>query len=288
MTRQDKNTLFRREALAKLDDIDELDRVVSVTHPRAWLTLGAVAALLIAALVWSSVGRLSTTVGGDGILLAGGHTLRVTTTEGGRLEQIAVGLGDRVSQGQAVATLMPPPSTPANEHAVPVLSPYDGVVVSMQAYRGEYLAAGAPIVTVEPDAEPLQATLYLPVDVGKKVRLGQEAQIIPDTVSIDEYGFMRARVTFVADLPSTPESMQSVLQNDFLVQKFAAAGPVIRIEATLVREPSNPSGYAWSTSCGPDMRVSTGTTCSARIVLSSSAPLTYAFPALKRYLGGAD
>ena len=56
VARQDKSRLFRREALERLDDIDELDHLVTVTHPRAWLALGAVAALIVVALAWASFG----------------------------------------------------------------------------------------------------------------------------------------------------------------------------------------------------------------------------------------
>lgn len=288
MPRQDKNTLFRREALQRLDDIDELDRLVTVTHPRAWLTLGAVAALIITALVWASVGRLATTVSGDGILLAGSHVMRVASTEGGQLERVDVRLGENVVVGQTVATVTFSESgtTPAGHGTI--VSPYEGRIVSLQAYPGQYLAPGAPVLTVEPTDVPLTATLYLPVTTGKKVRPGQEVQIMPASASVDEYGYIPARVTFVADLPSTPESMQAVLQNAFLVQQFAAQGPAIRIEARLKEDHGTYSGYAWSSSSGPAMRMSAGTTCSARIVLSRSAPITYAFPALERVLGGNE
>ena len=285
MPRQDKNTLFRREALARLNDIDELDRLVTVTHPRAWLTLGAVAALIITAVVWASVGTLATTVDGEGMLLRGGHAQRVVTPYGGQLARLEVDLGSHVSAGQTVATVEAP--DPQASAPAAVVSPYSGVVDSLQAYEGQYLAPGAPILTVEATDEPLMATLYLPDEVGKKVKIGQQAQVMPATVNVEEYGYLRAIVVFVADLPSTPESMAAVLQNDFLVQQFSAGGPTVRIQARLIKAPANPSGYAWSSSEGPDMEISSGTTCSARIVLSEDPPITYAFPALRRLLGGA-
>jgi HlyD family secretion protein len=113
-------------------------------------------------------------------------------------------------------------------------------------------------------------------------------QIVPANVSVDEYGYLLGKVTFVAGLASTPESMQAVLQNEFLVQEFAAAGPVVRVQASLQRDRSTPSGYAWSSSDGPPDRVSTGTSCTARVVLSRAAPITYAFPALGRIAGGSE
>lgn len=289
MTRQDKNTLFRREALARLNDVDELDRLVTVTHPRAWLTLGAVAAIIITAVVWASVGTLATTVSGEGMLLRGGHSMRVVTPDGGQLASLLVGLGDRVSVGQPVATLRSSdPGAAGRSTQVDVVSPYAGVVDSLQAYAGQYVGAGAPVISLEAADEPLVATLYLPDEVGKKVKVGQQAQIIPTTVNVEEYGYLRGRVVFVADLPSTPESMAAVLQNDFLVQQFSASGPTLRVQAVLIPAPANPSGYAWSSSDGPDVQISSGTACSARIVLTEDPPITYAFPALRRYLGGTD
>ena len=289
MPRQDKNTLFRREALARLNDIDELDRLVTVTHPRAWLTLGAVAALIITAAVWASVGKLATTVSGEGMLLRGGHTQRVVTLYGGELATLKVHLGDRVSTGQAIATVAVADLPAATQTmAADVISPYSGVVDSLQAYEGQYVAPGGPIVTIEATDEPLMATLYLPDEIGKKVKLGQQVQIIPATVNVEQYGYLRGVVVFVAILPSTPESMSAVLQNDYLVQQFSAAGPTLRVQARLIEAPGNPSGYAWSSSSGPATKISSGTVCSARIVLSEDPPITYAFPALKRFLGGGD
>ena len=262
MPRQDKNQLFRREALERLDDLDELDRLVTVTHPRAWLALAAVAALIITALVWASAGRLETTVSGQGMLLTGGHTLRVTTLGDGRLTQVLVGIGDHVTAGQAVAVV-----TPAGQ-----AQQSGGRGRDLSLRRRGRLPAGLsrPVRRRRRSADhgrarrALVATLYLPIDDGKKIKVGQSVQIVPANVSVDEYGYLLGKVTFVAGLASTPESMQAVLQNEFLVREFAAAGPVLRVEAALQRDPSTPSGYAWSSSDGPSGRVSTGTSCAGR------------------------
>jgi multidrug efflux pump subunit AcrA (membrane-fusion protein) len=289
VARQDKSRLFRREALERLDDIDELDHLVTVTHPRAWLALGAVAMLIIVALAWASFGRLDTTVDGQGILLTGGRTLSVSSTESGRIVRL-VAAGDRVTAGQIVATVAPSDGVHMADGTTaqdPVASPYAGVVGAVQAFPGQYVDAGSPLVTVVPEDEPLVATLFLPVDVGKKIAPGQEVQIMPSTASADEYGYLRAEVTFVAEAASTPQGMDAVLQNAFLVRQFSAPGPVLRVEASLARDPATPTGYAWSSSGGPSEPITDGTTCSARIVLSSAAPITYAFPALGR-LGGAE
>jgi HlyD family secretion protein len=167
-----------------------------------------------------------------------------------------------------------------------VLSPYGGLVGALQAQRGQYVAAGAPLITIEPVLEPLTVVLYIPLDQAKKVKVGQDVQVVPANVSEEEWGHLLATVALIDDMASTPEGMQAVLQNEFLVASLAAQGPVVRAEASLLADISNPSGYAWSTSSGPPERISTGTTCTGRIVLETSPPITYAFPALKHLLGG--
>jgi multidrug resistance efflux pump len=286
VTRHDKSQLFRREALERLDDIDELDHLVTVTHPRAWLALGAVALLIVVGLAWASFGRLATTASGEGVLLTGGRTLSVAALHEGRLTELLVAPGDRVAAGQRVA-LVAPAAQATTAAGDAVTSPYDGTVSSVQAYPGQFVAAGTDLLTVVPADEPLVATLFLPIDAGKKVRPGQSVQIAPATASPDEYGYLLGTVVSVAETASTPQSMEAVLQNAFLVQQFSAGGPVLQVEAELTRDAQTPTGYAWSSSQGPSRPISEGTTCSARVVLSSAAPITYAFPALGR-LGGAE
>ena len=174
----------------------------------------------------------------------------MVTPYGGQLAALKVDLGGHVSAGQTIA-IVGVAQGQAQATSTEVVSPYTGVVDSIQAYAGQYLAPGAPVLTVEATDEPLMATLYLPDEVGKKVKVGQQAQVMPVSVNVEEYGYLRAVVVFVADLPSTPESMAAVLQNDFLVQQFSAGGAAVRIQARLIRAPGNPSGYAWSSSEGP-------------------------------------
>ena len=227
MARQEKSGLFRREALDRLDDVDELDHLVTVTHPRAWLALGAVAVLIVVALAWASFGRLDTTVAGEGILLTGGRTLSISTLESGRLDAADRRLGrpchrrgrpwhgscrrsrrrDRTEAQCATPSRLPTTAWSARCRRSPASS-------SPPARRS---------LTVEPADQPLVATLFLPLDAGKKIKKGQEVQIVPATASVDEYGYLRARVTFVADLASTPSDMDAVLQNEFLTRAFSAS-----------------------------------------------------------------
>ncbi len=88
---------------------EQLDALVRVTPPRAWVALAAVLVMLGAVLVWSWAGRVPTTVRGPGLLLAEGGLLHEAVTEGtGMVEVVLADLGTRVQAGQVIARITQP------------------------------------------------------------------------------------------------------------------------------------------------------------------------------------
>lgn len=59
--------LFRRSSLDRIASPEQLDDYIRVTGPSLWVTLGAVAILLAAVLVWSVTGALPTTLSLSGV-----------------------------------------------------------------------------------------------------------------------------------------------------------------------------------------------------------------------------
>ncbi|HUS16491.1 MAG TPA: hypothetical protein VM536_15950 [Chloroflexia bacterium] len=62
------NQLFRKTSLDRLSSPEQLDELMHVTSPRAWMALAAFGGLLAAALIWSLVAVIPTTVPGRGVL----------------------------------------------------------------------------------------------------------------------------------------------------------------------------------------------------------------------------
>jgi HlyD family secretion protein len=53
----------------------------------------------------------------------------------------------------------------------------------------------------------------------------------------------------------------------------------------LVGESGNASGYRWSSSKGPDSKLTAGTTASVRITVEERAPITFLLPFLREWSG---
>lgn len=100
--------VFRKVSLERLSSPEQLDQLVSVTDLRGWIALMAVGLVLTSAIVWSLAGRIPESVSGTGMLVKSGGIFQVTPTTGGRVADIAVGVGDDVAEGQVIARVAQP------------------------------------------------------------------------------------------------------------------------------------------------------------------------------------
>lgn len=168
---------------------------------------------------------------------------------------------------------------------VNVLSPYSGRVLEVLANRGDVVAPGTAILSVEVLSENLQAVLFVPASTGKKVQRGMAVRISPSTVKREEYGSLLGKVTWVAEFPSTARGMTRLLGNEALVAKLMEQGPPIQVNVELERDPSTPTGYRWSSSRGPSLKISSGTLASGDVVVQEDPPFRLVIPKVREATG---
>ncbi|MGA7616754.1 MAG: NHLP bacteriocin system secretion protein [Thermoanaerobaculia bacterium] len=166
-----------------------------------------------------------------------------------------------------------------------ITSPYSGRVLEVGTGVGELIAPGMRVFTLEPPRAPIDVVLYVPAAEGKKIKPGMEARISPSTVKAEEFGFMIGRVTGVSDFPVTPDGLQKVLRNDSLVQQLAGQGAPIEVKVRLTPDKNTPSGFKWSSSLGPPVKVATGTLCVGTVVVAEKKPISYILPIFKSAAG---
>jgi HlyD family secretion protein len=100
-----KKEIFRSVALERLSSPEQLDQLMQVTTPRGWLLLIGVGALLAIALIWGIFGSVPERIAGQGILTRSGGVLEVEAPGDGRVTDVAVRVGDAVTEGQVVARI---------------------------------------------------------------------------------------------------------------------------------------------------------------------------------------
>lgn len=168
-----------------------------------------------------------------------------------------------------------------------VVSPYAGRVLEIMTNVGDLIGPGARLLTLEEMNAPIDAVMYIPAGEGKKIQPGMEVRVSPSTVKSEEYGFMIGEVTKVSDYPVTPEGLLRVLRNEALVESLAGSGAPIEVKVKLIPDPSTPSGFRWSSSKGPPLKVLSGTLCSGQVVVERKRPISYVLPIVKNALGAS-
>lgn len=167
-----------------------------------------------------------------------------------------------------------------------VTSPVDGVVTEVSSQVGEVTEIGTRLLTVSRIGEGLQMLAYLPVSKGKRVEAGMEALVTPTTVERDIYGSISATVVSVSELPASRAELENRLNNDELVEQMLSAGAPIEVVIDMKTDPSTVSGLDWSSSDGPPVKITPGTTALATINVREVAPIQLVIPIVETWATG--
>ncbi len=171
------------------------------------------------------------------------------------------------------------------EETVRVVASRGGRVLELLVDRGDVVNPGTPILNVEVDSEELMAVLFVPASGGKRVQKGMTVRVSPSTVKREEYGSMIGKVVWTAEFPSSQRGMTRLLGNEVLVTRLLEEGPPIQVNVALQRDPRTPTGYRWSSSTGPNVRISSGTLASGNIIVREERPISFLIPGIRERLG---
>ncbi len=166
-----------------------------------------------------------------------------------------------------------------------VISTYTGRVLEVVVNNGMVVDIGAPIVSLEQTDKTMEVMVFVSDTVGEKIHPGMMAELTPSTVSREKFGYIIGTVSFVSKFPVTEREMLKLLDNSSLVKQLSASGVPIQIKADLTLDSNTPSGYTWSSGRGPLFEISSGTLCSATVVVSEQPPITLVIPFLKKVFG---
>lgn len=169
-----------------------------------------------------------------------------------------------------------------------ITSPHDGEVVEVLASSGTVVGMGSPLFKLKNELKvaengKVRGVLYVPSQDGKKIKVGMEALVVPSTVKPQEYGYMKAKVTYVSAFPVTQQGMMTSMKNDQLVQSLLQMGAPFEVYVELEENPDSYSGYAWTSATGPDININAGTSCSGKITVQQQAPIAMVIPAFKKF-----
>ena len=97
--------IFRKSSLEKLSSPEQLDKMIVITPPSFWIALAGAGVIIVAALVWSILGRLPINVEATGIYINQKGIHSVYSESGGVVEEVFVKEGEKIKKGDKIARL---------------------------------------------------------------------------------------------------------------------------------------------------------------------------------------
>lgn len=169
-----------------------------------------------------------------------------------------------------------------------ILSSQDGCILELMATVGQVVQPGSRLgnMRVGSQEKLSLAIAYFPIKDGKQIKPELPISITPDTVQRERFGGIVGKVTAVSPLPVTAEGTAALIGNSEVAKNLTGeTGAAIQVTVNLVTEERNPSGYKWSSSKGPNSKITPGTTATVRVTIEEQAPITFLLPFLRELVG---
>jgi len=314
------NGLFSQKALDRLQSPDQLDRLFTPTTSVGWLALTSVLLLVVSAVIWSVFGVMATKVSGTGLIMDSAGLVNISHTSGGRLTDLRVTVGDRVTKGEVVGLVAQPDleseiakadsalntSTSKAEMASlsaqsdqlkaklvrdsQIVSQFDGIITDqIVSGVGDIIAPSAPLFNLRLDEKArgeMTVLLYVPVMQGKQMKPGMVVQISPGSVNASEYKTLIGQVSSVSTYPVSAASITGWTGNSELTSLLLSqnGGAVMEVKANLIKDSATVTGFLWSSINGAPLEITPGTTCTGNVVVQRQAPLGKVFLKLNQWL----
>lgn len=170
-----------------------------------------------------------------------------------------------------------------------IASQHTGNILETTITPGQVLDSGTRLANInlgKPSDELVSITYHSVAD-GKKIQSEMEMQITPQSVKRERFGGIVGEVTQVSAFPVAKEAAINTVGNAEVVEGLTANNQqgLIQVVAALKPDAQTYSGYEWSSSAGPQLKISAGTTTTTRVTVEERAPITFILPILRSLTG---
>lgn len=170
-----------------------------------------------------------------------------------------------------------------------ITSNYNGRILELAIVPGQSVPSGTRIGSIETE-DPngkLMSVIYLADKDGKQIKPGMTVQVTPSMVKRERYGGIVGKVTNVNPFPVSGPDIAAMIGNENLANNLASSsgGAPMQVFAELQPSSTTFSGFKWSSSDGPRLKVSSGTTTQVKINVGELAPISYVIPIFRSLTG---
>lgn len=168
-----------------------------------------------------------------------------------------------------------------------IKSPYQGCLLEITATVGQYVEQGTSLGTLQTQTQQTKVVgvSYFPLGQGSQIKQGLKALVTPDTVQKSRYGGIVAEISEVSPFPVTTAGVASLIGNPEVARQLIGDNEgKFEVIVELSQSSATISGYQWSSSQGPPLKFSLGTTTSVSVIVEERAPITFILPILREWI----
>lgn len=287
--------LYRKSALEKISNPEQLDKALVVTSPLSWLALVAVTLILAVTIVWSVVGRIPETLTLGGYVVEGGSSVGVVYSDvGGAVGDIMVYENDAIYAGTELLKINRTGADP-----VTVTSDINGYITEILVHEGTPLKQRTPLMYFAPapgslmNGKPvLQGQLvvcFVPAEAGNdmsgKVKKAMEAHLTPAGENNQSAGYIKGNVLYVGEYPADAETLKAAVGESANDTQGKTVKPVVILLQTRQDATTGKNPYVWSNPKGQNLAVANGDTFTVRIIVKEVRPIEKLFAKIGEVLG---
>ena len=138
--------------------------------------------------------------------------------------------------------------------------------------------------------EDLKVLGFLDPSNAAIVSIGMPVRVLPSNVLPNTVGYISGKVTYMSELPTTTNQASYLFGDSTDATNMTSNNRSMRIEISLDKDESSPTGYKWISGSGPrqtdrDLFPKLGLVASFEIINKNVPPITIAIPALKQFFG---
>jgi HlyD family secretion protein len=168
-----------------------------------------------------------------------------------------------------------------------VIAQKSGQILELAVTPGQIISAGAKVATLEAreSSAKIVGLSFFDNGEGKQIQPGMKVEMTPTSVQRERFGGIVGTVGTISPQPVTPEGVVKLTGNPTLAQTLMGKDSKLQVSANLQTDPTNKSGFHWSSSKGPKFKISAGSTTTVRVTVEERAPITFVLPFLRSWSG---
>ncbi|MBD2694675.1 NHLP bacteriocin system secretion protein [Anabaena catenula] len=169
-----------------------------------------------------------------------------------------------------------------------IISKYDGQILEVSAIPGQIINSGTRLGAIEAEdpKTKLMSLVYFANKDGKQIKSGMSVQVTPSFTKREKEGGIVGVIQNISAFPVTTQDIAAIIGNQEIADSLAGKGEG-RVQAfvQLQEDSTTFSGYKWSSSLGPNLKISSGTTTTVQVKVNEVAPIYYILPLLRSWTG---